>query len=125
MKPNLTDHIAYDLEPRGDRFAGRVVVLTDRGVASSSEDFVLMMRAIPGTTIVGDTTMGASGNPLMRELANGWLYQLSEWIAYDLDGQPFEWKGLPPDVVVKATQADFSARVDRALERAIQELSTP
>ncbi len=122
---DLTGFIAHELAPRGDRFAGRVMVLTDRGVASSSEDFVLMMRPIPGTTVIGDTTMGASGNPLMRELPNGWLYQLSEWIYYTPDKQPFEWVGLAPDIVVKATQEDFSARADRVLERAIAELSSP
>jgi C-terminal processing protease CtpA/Prc len=122
---DLTDFVAHELEPRGDRFDGRVVVLTDRGVASSAEDFVQMMRAIPGTTVIGDTTMGASGNPLMRELPNGWLFQLSEWIAYTPARQLIEWEGLAPDIAVKATQQDFTARIDRVLERAIEELSTP
>jgi carboxyl-terminal processing protease len=122
---DLTDFVAHELEPLGDRFDGRVVVLTDRGVASSAEDFVLMMRAIPGTTVIGDTTMGASGNPLMRELPNGWLFQVSEWIAYTPEREIVEWVGLAPDIAIKATQQDFTARIDRALERAIQELSQP
>jgi C-terminal processing protease CtpA/Prc len=70
--------------------------------------------------IVGDTTAGATGGPIIRELANGWTYQLSEWIEYTSDRVPFESVGLAPTIVARTT-ADESARgVDAVLERAME-----
>jgi len=97
------------------QFTGPVFVLSNRHSASSSEDFVRAMSAMPHATIVGDTTAGAAGGPIVRELINGWTYQLSEWIEYTLDRATFEDVGLAPDVLVKATAAD----ADPILERAI------
>jgi C-terminal processing protease CtpA/Prc len=77
------------------------------------------MRSIPGVTVVGDTTAGASGGPIVRELANGWTYQLSEWIEYTTAYATFEDVGLAPDIVVKASAADMSRGSDPVLERAL------
>lgn len=118
---DFTDYIPHHVEPRGDvRFTGPVVVLTNRRVASAAEDFLLLMRALPHVTVVGDTTMGASGNPLMRELANGWTYQLSEWIEYTPERVAFEGAGLAPHVAVQITGEDVLASNDPQLNRAVQ-----
>ena len=55
---------------------------------------------------------------LVRELANGWTYQLSQWIAYTADHKTFEGVGLAPDIYVKGSSS-ISA-TDAVLERAIQ-----
>jgi C-terminal processing protease CtpA/Prc len=73
----------------------------------------------PQTTIVGDTTGGASGGPIVRELPNGWTYELSQWIEYTPNKTTFEGVGLAPDVVVKPTSATFAAGKDEVLEQAI------
>lgn len=86
---------------------------------SCAEDFVLAMRVLPTVTVVGDTTGGGSGGPIVRELPNGWTYQLSEWIEYIPSRQMFEGVGLAPGVVAKATLADAEHGVDAAMERAI------
>jgi len=121
---DFTADMAETIEPKGTHFAGRVIVLTNRHVFSSGEDFVLAMRTIPATTVVGDTTGGASGGPITRELPNGWSFQLSEWIEYTPDHATFEGVGLAPDIVVKATAADATRGVDAALERAVALAST-
>ena len=108
------------IEPSGTRFAGRVVVLANRHSFSSAEDFVLAMRSIPGVMIVGDTTAGATGGPIVRELANGWTYELSEWIEYTPDKVPFESVGLAPTVVARTTSDQAAHGVDAVLERAMQ-----
>ena len=77
------------------------------------------MHALPTVTVVGDTTAGAAGGPIVRELANGWTYQVSSWIEYGLDRTPFEGVGLAPDVLVKATAADAQRDMDPPLERAV------
>jgi hypothetical protein len=104
------------------QFRGKVVVLTNRRVYSSAENFVLAMEALPSVTTMGDTTAGASGRPMTRELSNGWTYTVSTWIEYTADQKIFENIGLAPDVYVTARMTDISAGVDPVLDRAMQVL---
>jgi len=114
---DFTDFEAETVTPTGHQFAGPVFVLTDRQVMSSAEQFVLAMRTRPNTIVVGDTTAGASGGPVVRELANGWTYRLSEWIEYTADRRIYEDIGLAPDIVVAPTTG--STQKDVVLERAL------
>ncbi len=122
---DFTDYIEETVEPGGEHFGGRVLVLANRHSFSSAEDFVLAMRTVPGVTIVGDTTGGASGGPIVRELANGWTYELSEWIEYTPAKATFEAIGLAPTIVVKGTAADQSHGIDPVLARAVQLAKQP
>lgn len=125
---DFTDFNPREIRPIGTHFGGGVVVLTNRHTGSAGESFTLMMRAIPGVVIIGDTTAGALANALSRELSNGWSLQLSESINYTPDKQTFEDVGLAPSILVKHTIADSIDKQDRALARAIQVLqarSTP
>ena len=122
----FTDDIAETIEPEGPaQFRGPVFVLANRRAFSSAEDFVLAMHALPSTVVVGDTTAGASGGPIVRELANGWTYQLSEWIEYTADHRTFEGVGLAPDITVRETAADAAKGIDSALERAMLSAGVP
>jgi Peptidase family S41/Tricorn protease C1 domain len=117
---DFTDYVTETVVPQGNRrFSGQVYVLTNRGDYSSSEDFVLAMRLLPRVTIVGDTTGGASGGPIVRELPNGWTYELPQWIEYTPDKKVFEGIGLAPDVVIKPTAATFAAGRDPAVDQAL------
>lgn len=117
---DFTGYIAETIEPAGRRFAGRVLVLTNRRSASSAEDFLLAMRANPAVVVVGDTTGGASGGPIVRELANGWTYQLSEWIEYTPDRVGFEGVGLAPTVFARNTARNAFYGTDAVIERALR-----
>ncbi len=101
------------------RFTGPVVVLTNRKSASAAEVFVLAMRAFPAVTIVGDSTAGASGGPLARELPNGWTYRFPISIWYDADRTPFEEVGLAPDLWVRGSAEELAAGRDAALDTAL------
>jgi carboxyl-terminal processing protease len=112
--------LAQQVSPSGSRhFAGKVYLLTSRNTISAGELFVLSMRALGRTTVVGDTTAGEAGSPFARQLQNGWTYQFPESIEYTLDGHWFEDIGLPPDVPVQNTPAQFDRSVDAQLARAI------
>lgn len=116
---------AYPIEvsPAGPRrFDGRVALLTDRRDFSAAESFVLDLRAGARVTVVGDTTGGASGRPIVRELPNGWTYRLSTWLAYTPAGQPYERIGLPPDIAVRPLPGDWAHGTDRVLEAGIAAL---
>jgi C-terminal processing protease CtpA/Prc len=117
---DFTDWAAQTVAPSGPtQFTRPVYMLANRKSASSAEDFVLAMRALPNVTVLGDTTAGAAGGPIVRELANGWTYQVSSWIEYGLDRTPFEGVGLAPDVLVKGSSTDWQHDSDPALERAV------
>jgi hypothetical protein len=116
---DFTDYVTETVEPRGHHFAGLVYVLTNRGDYSSAEDFVLAMRVMPQVTIVGDTTGGASGGPIVRELPNGWTYELSQWIEFTPEKKVFEGIGLAPDIVVKSTPVTFAAGRDPVVDQAL------
>lgn len=129
-RSDFSDFIAQYVSPAGRRFSGRVAVLTDRRTMSSAEDFVLALRTRAGVTVVGDTTAGASGGPVTRELANGWTYQLSEWMEFTPDKRLFEQVGLAPDIAARPGAATGSANVssgsggerDAALDAALAAL---
>jgi carboxyl-terminal processing protease len=117
---DFTGPIAQQVVPTGSRrFTGNVYLLTSRNTISAAELFVLSMRALGHTTVVGDTTAGETGSPFSRELQNGWTYQFPESIEYTLDGRTFEDIGLPPDVPVRNTSAQIVRGVDTQLARAI------
>ena len=120
----FTDWIDRYVEPAGARrYTKPVVVLTNRRVVSTAEGFVLSLRALPHVTVVGDTTAGGSGNPIARELPNGWSFRLSRWQTLTPEGTSYEGVGLAPDVPVWITEAHGSENRDTILERAIALLS--
>ncbi|HET7563597.1 MAG TPA: S41 family peptidase [Gemmatimonadaceae bacterium] len=121
---DFTPDIPETVAPAGARrFTGPVVVLTNRQVFSAAEEFVLAMHALPTVTTLGDTTGGGSGNPLVRELPNGWTYQISQWIEYTPQGRTFEGVGLAPDTAIPVFPQDRSRGIDRQLRSAVRRLS--
>jgi C-terminal processing protease CtpA/Prc len=82
--------------------------------------FVMAMQVLPNVTIVGDTTGGGVGNPIFRELPNGWSYRLSTEIEADAQGRIVEGAGVVPDVPVLTTVADSANGIDRMLEKGIE-----
>ncbi len=114
---------AITASPAGPRrYEGKLVLLTDRRDFSAAESFVLDLRAAARVTVVGDTTGGASGRPIVRELPNGWTYRLSTWVAYTPRGVPYEGIGLAPDVTVRALPGDWAKGIDRVLEAGLAAL---
>lgn len=118
---DFTDYQAATIEPQGpQRFAKRVALLTNRRCFSSAEGTILMMRALPNVTVIGDTTGGGSANPITLTLPNGWSYRVSRWIQYTAQKTVFEGTGLPPNIPIWIGAADSAAGRDAILERAIQ-----
>ncbi|MDP1678207.1 MAG: S41 family peptidase [Bacteroidota bacterium] len=120
-KDNFSSWKSMSIEPKGSyQFLKPVVVLTSRATMSSAEMFVMAMQNLPQVTIVGDTTAGGIGNPIFRELPNGWTYRLSTGITADAQGRIMEGVGVFPDVPVLTTSADSANGIDRILEKGIE-----
>lgn len=96
-----------------------IVLLTNRGCYSTTESFVLMMRALPNAKVLGDTTGGATGHPIVAHLPNGWRYTIPSVQVAQLDGQLIEDVGLAPDSVIWMDEASLRAGKDAILEAAI------
>lgn len=77
-----------------------VVVLVDRYTLSAGERATLMLRALPGVTLVGEPTNGSLATMIGRELPNGWFVTLPVQEVEDPDGAVHEGVGVPPDVTV-------------------------
>lgn len=117
---DLTQPEPRVVSPAGRRpFTGPVAVLTNRKSGSAAEDFVLAMRARPGVTIVGDSTAGGAGIPLIRELPNRWTYAFSIAITYAPGLTTFEEVGLAPDVWVRGSTEELAAGRDAVLDTAL------
>jgi len=101
------------------QYAGRVIVLIGARCASSNESFIVAMGRLPNVTLVGDRTVGATANPGTFPLANGWSYTVSRWVEYTIDNLVIEDNGIPPDVFVPASAADFAAGRDPVIDWAL------
>ena len=88
---------------------------------SSNESFLLMMKQVPGGTLVGARSFGSSGNPRPVDLGNGVTAFLPSWKDLRPDGTGFEGEGIAPDVEVRAESKDFRGR-DPVIEAALKVL---
>ena len=115
------DGIDRYVGPRGARsFTGPIVLLTNRRVFSTGESFVSALRTMPHVTVLGDTTGGGAGNPINRELPNGWSVRVSRWKVVTADGLTYEGVGLPPDVPVQISPEHAEQGRDTILEHALR-----
>ncbi len=106
------------LEPaKGAIWLRPVVILTNRGVYSSANYFVMLMRELPHVAIIGDKTGGGSGMPLSYTLPNGWSVRFSACPILDAEGESTEF-GIEPDIRVDITTEDWNKGRDTMIEKA-------
>ncbi len=117
---DYTDWYEWHIEPSGDFINVPVMVLTDRYTISAGERAVMAFMAMPNVKVLGDTTSGAHGTMIGRELANGWFYSLVPQKVLMPDGNSYEGIGLSPDVYSKNTVQEIEAGLDKTLEVAIK-----
>lgn len=120
-RPSLMQRVGAPVVIRAarvPRFRGRVVVLTDGGCYSACEDLIGGMRGLRHVTVVGDTTGGSTGQPIVTSFGNGMNARVSARRYLLPDGSPFEGVGVAPDVAVPRTVESLRDGSDPALERA-------
>ncbi len=96
-----------------------VVVLTDCGVYSAANDFVLKMKGLKHVLILGGKTGGGGGLPMSSELPNGWSVRYSSTQTFDIYGQSIE-EGIQANIEVKLSPQDIKQGKDTLIETAIQ-----
>ena len=83
---------------------------------------VMAFKTLPGVITMGDTTNGAHGTMIGRELINGWFYSLVPQKVEMFDGKSYEGNGLAPDIYIQNTGEDISEGRDRVMESAVGQL---
>lgn len=109
--------IHLDTLATGIRWLRPVVVLTNRGVYSAANDFILKVKGLPLVTIMGDRTGGGGGLPMSSELPNGWGVRFSTTQTFDAAGNNVEL-GIDPDYFVSMNLEEQSRGYDTIIERA-------
>jgi len=110
--PAANGHIRWD-KP--------VAVLTNRSTYSAANNFVSIMKLLPGVKIVGATTGGGSGMPFSSELTCGWGVRFSACPVLDALGRPTEWgveptEGCSVDLDTQAALNGHDTMLDKAVE---------
>ena len=101
---------------RVPHYGGRLIVLTDAGCASACEDLVIALKGNDGTTVVGDTTFGSTGQPYMMDFGNGMTARVSARRARMPNGSAFEGVGITPDIHMPSV---VGSTEDRAMQCAL------
>ncbi|HYE64926.1 MAG TPA: S41 family peptidase [Pyrinomonadaceae bacterium] len=105
------------------RFNGPVVILTSEKTSSAAEIFVAAMLEARRATVIGGPTCGcvlAIRRP--HRLPDGGELNISELDYRSAVGMRLEGQGITPDENVSLNKKDLRARLDRAVERAIERL---
>lgn len=121
-KNDYTEWKKWFIEPAGNYIEKPIVVLTDRYTISAGERSVMAFKTLPNVTLMGDTTNGAHGTMIGRELANGWFYSLVPQKVELYDGKSYEGIGLAPDIQVKNQLSEIESGTDKILQAAIDNL---
>lgn len=119
---------AYYIDPIGDghyRWSRPVVVLCNRSTFSAANNFVSIMKLIPGVTVVGATTGGGSGMPYSSELPNGWGVRFSACSILDAQGKTTE-SGVEPTegCAVDMTPSGIADGRDEILDFAVRHINS-
>jgi hypothetical protein len=111
------------LEPSdGIRWHKKVVVITNRKVFSSANEYVKYMRCCDNVTQIGDKSGGGAGFPYSSELPCGWSVRFSACQIFDKDKNSTEF-GIEPDNNVSLSTTDFLRGKDTIIEFARKKLS--
>ena len=99
------------------RYQKPVVILTNRGCYSATNEFVSTMKHAHNATIVGDKTGGGGGLPFSSELPNGWSVRFSTSPTFNAAKEHIEF-GVEPDVRLSMTASDINRMRDTYIEYA-------
>lgn len=111
---------APTFEPDPDLHYGKpVVVLISGRTYSAAEDFLVSYISSGRGKLVGETSGGSTGNPMLFKLPGGGMAFICTKDDSFANGRVFEGVGIAPDVTVKPTIADIRAGRDPVLEKAV------
>lgn len=112
----------YEIPKNTIRVIVPTLILTNYATCSSSENFLVIASGEKHIKLMGETTSGSTGNPVMYQL----LPKLSCGICTKKDvypdGREFVGSGIKPDYEVIPTLSDYLKGRDVVLETALKQL---
>jgi len=108
--------------PQDSTFNGELYIITDRYCRSAGEDFILPFKESGRATIIGEPTMGTTGQPFNFNFDNGMQLFVGTKKALFPDGRRFEGVGINPDVSVKTTIEDIKDGRDPQMEYCLNQV---
>ncbi len=99
------------------RFQKPVIVITNRGCYSATNEFVSIMKHANNVTVIGDKTGGGSGLPFTSELPNGWSVRFSASPMFNSQKDHIEF-GVEPDIYINMEPKDIDINIDTIVEKA-------
>lgn len=107
------------IEPIADeRYAGPVVLLTGPRTFSAAEDMAMAFAVSRRGAIIGQTTAGSTGQPLMFHLPGGGMARICAKRDTWPDGRPLVGVGVVPVLEVAPSVSDIKAGRDPVMEAA-------
>lgn len=85
--------------PDSQRYHGKVFVWVGPRTASAAEGFVMQLVQSPNVCVVGKTTAGATGQPLVVPLPSGIICMINTFRSFDTRNRDCS-NGIAPDVVM-------------------------
>ena len=107
-------------QPRPQNFYGPMVVMQNERSASDAEMFPAGFKALGLGKVVGVPTMGAVIGTGSYTLLNGAAIRTPGSGVWTVTGQNMENYGVPPDVLIDNTPADFIKGRDAQIEKAVE-----
>lgn len=106
----------------------KIVLLTDRNTASAAESLIFYFKSFPNTTIIGETTWGATGLLTDPNMFNTGNFELPGFMSVQmtsvsfkyLDGRSYENQGIEPNLVIPTDVKSLKAGKDPQIEAAIK-----
>lgn len=120
-KNDFTPWFDWYLEAKGN-YNGKIIVLIDRYTVSAGERAVLILKSMPNVTLVGEATNGSISTMIAQGLSNGWYCTVAPQDVIAFDGEIYESRGIPADILVKNTPENLAQGKDDVLERALDML---
>ncbi len=121
---DLATPVPVLIPTRPDFISVPIMVLIGEGSMSASEVFASICDEIPGIVLTGDTTAGLTNYCHYEEaihlLPGGWRVYVPDCTVLRADTVTYiQGNGVPPDICIEASEADFEAGTDPVLEYAI------
>ena len=117
----------YYIEPEQvyatEKFLKPIILLTNEGVGSAGETFVMSMKQFPHVTSVGSNTAGILSFMYEFNLPNGWWVSLSNSRTYSADMKLYEGTGIPVDHEVLNSIEDLNTGRDPVIIKALEILN--
>lgn len=118
---DFESEICWVVSPEGNyQYTKHVVLLTGRFTASAGETFTWAMNENANVVQVGDTTLGAFSDIMVKEIPNGWLHTIAVGDYRDSSGENLEGIGIAPKYCAKSSKAETLAGIDRGIDKALE-----